>query len=294
MKFSRAAGAILLGASIPVTGWLLMDPPQAEAPTVTFQPLLTEAVAHRWLVYPYSIVPGGVHSPEEANEKKEHDPFVADHYRNLTIALPVGRGPLHKYASYRYHNHAYSTRYKLAIPEGEDILSTTDRGTYVRERCGNVLSDTQDYPVLRSAKEEAAILAAMDQPLGTVDLKLEGPLFAASFPDIEMLYLDRERERVRKVKEAQPVIKDSPDKPKPPKANSLPVTQPVIPSPQPPASPTVPPIIVNGDPPVIISVPPIVLPPHHHHAATPEPAAWTCTGIGIILLGFLVAWRKHD
>ena len=34
-------------------------------------------------VYPYSIVPGGVHDPKELERVFEHDPVVASHYRDF-------------------------------------------------------------------------------------------------------------------------------------------------------------------------------------------------------------------
>ena len=92
--------------------------------------------------YPYSVVPGGVRSPEEVEQAIANDPVVAEHYKGIWAA---GLVPLHtyfplwRYVSYRVGQHILWTRTKVLI--GDDVLSDA-RGHVIRQRCGNLISLT--------------------------------------------------------------------------------------------------------------------------------------------------------
>jgi hypothetical protein len=99
-------------------------------------------------VYPCSVVPGGVHSVEEAREAVAGDPVVARHYRDVMIdALRVEpvRSPRAVYVSYRRGNDVYWTKKKLVLHAGETLLS--DGVSQVRARCGNRVSEQWQTPV---------------------------------------------------------------------------------------------------------------------------------------------------
>jgi hypothetical protein len=99
-------------------------------------------------IFPYSIVPGGVHDARELQSVASHDPVVAQHYSDFRIAaartIRLGK-PLEMYVSYRRNNHVYWTRNRMVIPAGETLLS--DGENLARVRCGNRLSAMAAKPV---------------------------------------------------------------------------------------------------------------------------------------------------
>src|SRR5437667_296769 len=83
------------------------------------------------VVYPYSVVPGGVRTPEELRAITEHDRLVAKHYSGFdfrkakVIAL---KRPALMYLSYRMRDKIFWTEKTIALPQGEK-LSTDGRVT---------------------------------------------------------------------------------------------------------------------------------------------------------------------
>jgi len=113
-------------------------------------------------VYPYSIVPGGVHDPKELERVFESDPVVASHYRDFdfrrarVIQLTQDRTV---YVSYRIGGHVYWTTKRVLLRRGEKVI--TDGKTTLRTRCGNQVSDTARNEV--SPNEPA--IARLEQPI---------------------------------------------------------------------------------------------------------------------------------
>jgi hypothetical protein len=100
-------------------------------------------------IYRYSVVPGGVRSPEELIEAMARDSTVAEHYASIDKAkLAIGRlnEPLQAHVSYRIGDRVYWTKKKLTIQAGEQVL--TDGKTIVRSRCGNNISVAPLLPTL--------------------------------------------------------------------------------------------------------------------------------------------------
>jgi len=100
-------------------------------------------------VYRYSVVPGGVRTPEELIEAMAKDSVVAGHYAEIDKAnLTIGRlsEPLQAHVSYRIGDRVYWTKRKLTIQAGEQIV--TDGKTLVRGRCGNNISVAPLLPTL--------------------------------------------------------------------------------------------------------------------------------------------------
>src|SRR6185503_73029 len=98
-------------------------------------------------VYPFSVVPGGVYSPEEFADALAADAAVGAHYGDVTpAALHVENvdSPRAAYMSYRIGDQIYWTKRKLALHEGEQVLS--DGSVTIRGRCGNRLSDEPMQP----------------------------------------------------------------------------------------------------------------------------------------------------
>ena len=95
------------------------------------------------VVYPYSVIPGGVHSRGELESALQHDAVTAAHYAGFRVSsvkvirLSAAR---QAYLSYRRGNRIYWTHKRITLPEGETLLSD---GTHLaRARCGNRISDT--------------------------------------------------------------------------------------------------------------------------------------------------------
>lgn len=113
-------------------------------------------------VYPYSLVPGGVHDPTELARAFAHDPVLAAHYRGFdfhrarVVQLTEDQTV---YVSYRIAGRVYWTTKKVRLHRGEKVI--TDGKMTVRTRCGNQVSETARQEV--SPKEPA--IARMEEPL---------------------------------------------------------------------------------------------------------------------------------
>lgn len=109
--------------------------------TLASQAMLSVSSRNRRLVYPYSVVPGGVTSAAELREIAAHDRTVADHYKGFDYSrgriIQVNRPQL-VYLSYRRGNHVYWTRKRVSLRKGEKLL--TDGRITARTRCGNQVS----------------------------------------------------------------------------------------------------------------------------------------------------------
>ena len=95
----------------------------------------------RRVVYPYSVVPGGVRSAEELRTAATDDPLVADHYAGFDYQhahVVEVREPKLVYVSYRKAGHIFWTHKQLSLQVGEKLL--TDGRTTARTRCGNQVS----------------------------------------------------------------------------------------------------------------------------------------------------------
>lgn len=113
-------------------------------------------------VYPYSIVPGGVHDPKELEQVFEHDPVVAAHYRGFdfrrarVVQLTEDRTV---YVSYRIAGRVYWTTKQVRLRRGEKVI--TDGKMTLRTRCGNQVSETARQEV--SPAEPA--IAKLETPI---------------------------------------------------------------------------------------------------------------------------------
>lgn len=113
-------------------------------------------------VYPYSIVPGGVHDPKELEQAFDRDPVVAAHYRGFdfrrarVVELNQDKAV---YVSYRIAGHVYWTTKLVHLRRGEKVI--TDGKMTLRTRCGNQVSETARQEV--SPKEPT--VARMEQPM---------------------------------------------------------------------------------------------------------------------------------
>jgi PEP-CTERM motif len=90
------------------------------------------------LVYPYSVVRGGVANPDELKHAMEYDPIVSRHFQGFdyqrahVVQLSEKQA---MYVSYRIGNSVYWTRRKVTLLPGEKLI--TDGTIVARARCGN-------------------------------------------------------------------------------------------------------------------------------------------------------------
>ena len=121
----------------------------------------TTAVPSRRLVFPWSVVSGGVDSPLAMRTAMQEDPVVDAHYAGLNPAsfrAETLQAKRQGYVSYRIRDKIYWTRRMVTLLAGETVLS--DGQFLVRGRCGNLISPTPRQPVAPAGVEPAEI--AMD------------------------------------------------------------------------------------------------------------------------------------
>lgn len=117
------------------------------------------------LVYPYSVVPGGVASPAEVVEAMRRDPVVARHYagfdprraRTLTLAVPRLA-----YVSYRIKDKVFFTRKPVRLFAGEQVI--TDGVTTIRARCGNKVEEAPQMVVSEQEPPEHVLNSPKLEP----------------------------------------------------------------------------------------------------------------------------------
>jgi hypothetical protein len=92
-------------------------------------------------VYRYSVVPGGVRTPQELQEASEHDSVVAAHYAGFNFrrarVIRVKQAEL-VYVSYRIGDRVLWSKKRLSLHLGETLI--TDGRAVARGRCGNQIS----------------------------------------------------------------------------------------------------------------------------------------------------------
>lgn len=113
------------------------------------------------LVYPYSVIPGGVGSAQELREIAQHDPVVSKHYSGFDYSrariIEVDR-PRMVYVSYRRRGQIHWTSKQATLHKGEKLL--TDGRMTARARCGNQVSVLPQADVL----PEEPIMAELERP----------------------------------------------------------------------------------------------------------------------------------
>jgi len=142
--------------------------PSASAPNTLYSHsrLFWQDTRAKRLVYPYSVVAGGVQTPEEAIEAASHDPSVATHYSGFkfrlarSLALPR---PQLMFVSYRRRGRILWSSTPRLIPAGERVIS--DGSKTIRARCGNRLSVVAQRP---TAKAEEPAELELNRPVAVI------------------------------------------------------------------------------------------------------------------------------
>ncbi len=94
------------------------------------------------LIYPYSVIPGGVRDLAEFKQVLRRDRVVAAHFADFDISRVRFEGlPTEKavYVSYRIKDEVFWTKRKLRLRAGEKVI--TDGVNYARARCANRISE---------------------------------------------------------------------------------------------------------------------------------------------------------
>jgi len=136
------------------------------------------------VIYPNSVIRGGVRSQEEFKAALLKDSVVAAHFSDFRATrsrLVDLKGDKAAYVSYRIRDKVYWTKKRVRLAKGEKLI--TDGVNYARSRCGNRISEVSQAPT--SAEEPAHALLDMPIPTDEKDPLLLGamPKPAGGLPD---------------------------------------------------------------------------------------------------------------
>ena len=116
------------------------------------------------VIYPYSVVPGGVRTAEELREAAIRDHVVSEHYAGFDFqrarVIKVRQARL-VYLSYRIGDQIYWTTKQVSLHAGENLI--TDGKVTARTRCGNQVSV---LPQKKASSQEPAV-AEFDGPISS-------------------------------------------------------------------------------------------------------------------------------
>lgn len=125
---------------------------------------------NRRVVYPYSVIPGGVRSSSELHEIAQHDPVVAGHYSGFNYSrarvIELDR-PRLVYVSYRRGGQIHWSGKQTTLLKGEMLL--TDGHITARTRCGNQVSalpqanTSPQEPTMAELERPDAVASGMEQ-----------------------------------------------------------------------------------------------------------------------------------
>ena len=246
---------------------------------------LSESDATRRVVYPFSIIPGGVQSTLELTSALIHDPVVAQHYADFDIAnarvVRLDRDEV-VHVSYRMNNTIYWTKRTTVLRKGEMLVS--DGKHQARTRCGNrvgrvspanaQMSRNEPTPEVLDARLDPETFHAMNLPM----------LFAMPPPETDVAIPNGVATPPGGIFIVPPIIliPGAPvagKTPPSPPAGSPPSTPPPTPPTTPPTTPPAPPAgTPPSTPPATPPATPPVTPPV---TPTPEPTSLLLVGTGI-------------
>jgi hypothetical protein len=168
-RIAISSSPILASANLSLTTLA-----QQAAPTVRF------AQAQR-VVYPYSVIPGGVRTPQELRDASNRDGVVAAHYAGFDFGkasvIQLKEAKL-VYVSYRIGDKVFWTRKRLSLHVGEKLI--TDGRTTARTRCGNQVSAARHQaaspaePSVETLDQQIAEAVAPPVPFESALLKSPG------------------------------------------------------------------------------------------------------------------------
>ena len=130
----------------------------------------SQSIDQKRVIYPNSVIPGGVKTAGDVIQAMFEDPVVRKHYGNvrpdlLVPAVLAEDRPA--FVSYRVANRVYWTAKRVQLKKGETVLA--GGGVTIRGRCGNQVSENPQEPV------ESGFLVPTEEELDT-PVELRGPL----------------------------------------------------------------------------------------------------------------------
>ncbi len=100
------------------------------------------------VIYPYSVIPGGVRSRTELVQHILNDPVVSSHYADFNIEKARfirAEESQFVHVAYRLRDKIFWTAKAVEIPKGETLIS--DGNSVARTRCGNKVSVLPQEPI---------------------------------------------------------------------------------------------------------------------------------------------------
>ena len=245
------------------------------------------------LVYPYSVVPGGVAGPREVEKAANADPVVAEHYEGFNYRqamLVILAEPKLAYVSYRIKDRIFYTKRRLQLAQGEKVI--TDGKSMIRVRCGNRIMDAPQGQISLLEPPDDVFNAPELPLISLLNFPEEYPPFGAppselpgELPPGPMAVL-------------MPPMLVPPGTPPAelvippfiffPPGGGLPTPIGILPPPEtppvsPPPPPVTPPPVLPPVTPPPVSPPPEIPPP----SPVPEPATYLLIGGGLLALGLI-------
>lgn len=162
------------------SAWAQGDPSRNLALLAARQAWPPSASGSRRLVYPYSIIPGGVHSPKELEQFSEHDPAVSEHFsgfdfRNAKV-IQVDE-PRLVYLSYRMKGKIFWTKKKFRLHKGEKLI--TDGKITCRTRCANRVSESAQKAISPEEPPAELFEAPVEMGSSSTQILYPGPFESA-------------------------------------------------------------------------------------------------------------------
>ena len=134
----------------------------------------------RRVVYPYSVVAGGIQAPQELREVSEHDQVVGLHYAGFDfqnarmIELQEARLV---YLSYRIGDRIFWTKRKVSLRKGEKLI--TDGKITARARCANQISPV----AVEAISPQEPPLEKFEEPILMAGSAIQIPFPEATLPE---------------------------------------------------------------------------------------------------------------
>jgi hypothetical protein len=127
-------------------------------------PVSVRGARTRRVVYPYSLIPGGIHSVAELKNAIANDAVVSAEYASFRLSrariIRLDRQRT-MHVSYRLGDRVYWTKRELTLAKGETLI--TDGELTARTKCGNMIAETTAAMSQVSANEPTA--QALDTPV---------------------------------------------------------------------------------------------------------------------------------
>jgi hypothetical protein len=207
------------------------------------------------ILYPYSVIPGGVRNSAELRNAVAHDEVVAEHYSDFDLhAVRVARLKEARavFVSYRVGSRIFWTKNRLNLPAGETVV--TDGEHMARTRCGNRISEVPIAPVLNNEPSPEAMEIPADG--GLLPASESSPELPLAVPPMTAIVVPQQS----------------------PGSIFIPIIPPLFPGGGAPSSPGIP----SGPlPPPLVPPPPPPPPP----ISTPEPSAFL-----MLIAGWACVW----